>query len=138
MAPVDALIDSGPLVGFLDASDQWHDFALSAFARVRFPAYTCEAVLSEAAYLLRSSVRARAALLEMVDTGALCVLPVFPDGREYVRLAMAKYGVRSDLADIGLLWLTESHPAAVIVTTDRRDFVRYRLSTGRLPKLIRP
>jgi len=138
MEPVNALIDAGPLVGYLDQSDQWHDFAVAVFRQVQFPAFTCEAVLSEAAYLLRGSARARAGLLEIVDVGALQVLPVFPDGRAYVRAVLSRYGERSNLADAGLLWLAESHPAATILTTDKRDFARYRLGTGRSPHLLAP
>lgn len=138
MAAVDALLDAGPLVGFLDGSDQWHEFARSAFEKIRFPAFTCEAVLSEAAYLLRHLSAGRAALYEMVDTGAVLVLPVFPEGRAYVRQAAARYGVRADLADLGLLWLAEIYPAAVILTTDKRDFSRYRLENRRAVRVLSP
>lgn len=138
MAHVDALLDTGPLVGYLDKSDQWHAFAVREFQRIKFPAFTCEAVLSEAAYLLRQSERARAALLEMVDMGAVQVLPVFPDGTAYVGAVMSRYGREADLADACLLWLAESYPPARIVTTDKADFGRYRLSSGRPAKLIAP
>lgn len=138
MEPVEALIDTGPLVGFLDASDQWHAFAVTVVAQIKFPAFTCESVLSEAAYHLRHSARGRSALFEMVDSEALVVLPIFPDGRAYVRAALKRFGAKTDLADAGLLWLAESFPAAHIVTTDRRDFLRYRLSTGRAPKILTP
>jgi len=126
-APVDALIDTGPLVGFLDKSDQWHDFAVKTFPRVNFPAYTCEAVISEAVYHLRESAEARDGLLEMIDIEALVVLPVFPEGRTYLRETLKKYGPKTDLADAALLWLAETHPGLSILTTDKRDFSRYRL-----------
>lgn len=131
MAAVDSLIDTGVLVGFLDAADQWHAFAVEAFGRIRFPAYTCEAVLSEASYHLRGLQRARLALLEMVDSGAIVVLPVFPDGGAYLRAAAEKYGAKADLADLGLLWLAEAQPAVTVCTTDRKDFRRYRLASGK-------
>ena len=138
-SPVDALIDTGPLVGFLDKSDQWHAFALATFPSVNFPAYTCEAVVSEAVYHLRKSAAARDGLLEMIDIEALIVLPVFPEGRTYLRETLRKYGAQTDLADAGLLWLAERHPALSILTTDKRDFSRYRLhGASRTLKLITP
>ncbi len=123
----DTLIDTGPLVGFLDASDQWHAFAVAEFPQVNFPAYTCEAVLSEACYLLRATPVAVAAILSMVDSGALIVLPVFPDGAGYMREIIKKHGRKTDLADAALLWLAESNPNLSLLTTDKNDFGRYKL-----------
>jgi uncharacterized protein len=138
-APVDALIDTGPLVGFLDKSDQWHGFAVETFPCVNFPAYTCEAVISEAIYHLRESATARNGLLEMIDIEALVVLPVFPESRAYLRQTLKKYGPKTDLADAGLLWLAETHPGLSILTTDKRDFSRYRLHAAtRILKIIAP
>lgn len=134
----ETLLDAGPLVGALDKADQWHPFAAAAFKRIRFPAFTCEAVVSEAAYLLRGDARARLALLEMVDSGALVLLPVFPDGAAYVYAAAKRYGPRADLAALGLLWLNESHPTVTVCTTDRKDFQRYRLASDRPLKLDAP
>jgi predicted nucleic acid-binding protein len=138
-ARLNALIDTGPLVGFLDESDQWHDYAVEEFPRVNFPAYTCEAVLSEACYILRANPEAVAAILAMVDSGALVVLPVFPEGASYTREVIQKYSGRTDLADAALLWLAESNAGLSILTTDKKDFSRYRLKTsGRHLRLICP
>ena len=138
MGAAESLLDTGVLVGYLDKSDQWHSFAVEALGGVSFPAYTCEAVLSEAAYLLRDSVRGRAALWEMVDSGAVEVLPVFPAGRAYIRAAAARYGMGADLADLALLWLAEARPSVRVVTTDRRDFSCYRLAGRRVLDLVTP
>ncbi len=141
MAAVEVVMDTGPLVGYLDKSDQWHAFAVQVFPRVKFPAYTCEAVLSEAAFLLRDSQRAREALLELVDSGALVVLPVFgdPAAPAYVSEVLAKYGHKADLADAAMLWLAESLPRVTICTVDKGDFSRYRLKcTGKPPRLLAP
>ncbi len=141
MAVADALIDTGPLVGFLDKSDQWHAFAQDAFPRIRFPAYTCEAVISEATFLLRHTHKSREGLLSMIDSGALVVLPTLSSAgaANYIADVFAKYGDRADLADAALLWLAESLPKVLICTTDRGDFSRYRLKvTGKAPRLLAP
>ncbi len=68
------IVDSGPLVGFLDSSDQWHSWAKDAMRSLPSPFLTCESVLSESSYLLGGED----ALLELVETGALEILTLFP------------------------------------------------------------
>ncbi len=48
------LLDTGPLVAMLSARDRHHSWALEAL-RVRARLITCDAVLSEAFFLVRSS-----------------------------------------------------------------------------------
>jgi uncharacterized protein len=50
---IDAILDTGPLVGALDRDDQWHPWAAKQFAAIAQPALTCDAVISEACFLLR-------------------------------------------------------------------------------------
>jgi len=138
-AKVNALIDTGPLVGYLDASDQWHAFAVAEFPRVNFPAYTCEAVISEACYLLRNTPEAVTALLSMIDSGSLLILQVFPEGANYACEVIKKYGAKADLADAALLWLAETNPGLSVLTTDKGDFARYRLKAhGKNLRIICP
>lgn len=47
------LLDTGPIVAFLNKRDQYHEWVIEQFAELLPPFYTCEAVLSEACYLLR-------------------------------------------------------------------------------------
>ena len=42
-----ALVDTGAILAFLDENDRWHGACLEAFADVRFPLLTSEAVLTE-------------------------------------------------------------------------------------------
>ena len=41
------IADTGLLVGFLDASDQFHDWAAECFDELRTALTTCEAVIAE-------------------------------------------------------------------------------------------
>ena len=43
---IEAILDTGPLVGSLDRDDQWHHWAVERFATIQRPALTCEAVIS--------------------------------------------------------------------------------------------
>jgi len=51
------LVDTGPLVAILDASDSFHDWAAANLKAVQPPLITCEAVLSEVCFLLRRQPR---------------------------------------------------------------------------------
>ncbi len=48
------LVDAGPLVALLNRQDRFHDWAVAQASRMPVPLRTCDAVLSEAFYLLGS------------------------------------------------------------------------------------
>ena len=50
--PKNCLADSGALVALLDPREEYHRWAQAAFARQPEPWFTCEAVVSEAFFLL--------------------------------------------------------------------------------------
>jgi len=45
------LLDTGPLLAFIDARDQYHDWVRSQFALIQPPLQTCEPVWTEACFL---------------------------------------------------------------------------------------
>jgi predicted nucleic acid-binding protein len=123
---IDAILDTGPLVGSLDRDDQWHEWAAKEFTDIRQPAITCDAVISEACFLLRRAPDARGKVFALVECGILRVLPVLPDESAAVRTLLARYGQRMDYADACLVRLAEIHRDHTIVTTDAADFRIYR------------
>ena len=78
-AVIDAIIDTGPLVGALDRDDQWHAWATKEFAGIRQPALTCDAVISEACFLLRGTPDSREKIFALIERGIVHVVPVLPD-----------------------------------------------------------
>jgi len=50
-----AIVDTGPLVAFLNTRDARHQWALETFDSFRMPLATCEAVLTEAWFVVRQS-----------------------------------------------------------------------------------
>jgi predicted nucleic acid-binding protein len=123
---IDAILDTGPLVGSLDRDDQWHGWAAKQFASIQQPALTCEAVISEACFLLRDVPETRQKIFTLVERGILRVVPVLPDESPAVRILLARYGKRMDYADACLVRLSELYREHTVVTTDAEDFRIYR------------
>lgn len=135
---IDVILDTGPLVGSLDADDQWHGWAAVQFGAMKTPALTCEAVVSEACFLLRDLPDARQKIFALVERGILQVLPVLPDESPAVRVLLKRYGKRMDYADACLVRLSELHRGHTVVTTDVDDFRVYRRFTRQALPLITP
>lgn len=126
MGVTSALADTGFVVGALDAADQWHSWAARLFPTVQAPALTCEAVISEACFQLRTAPAARGRLMAWIRCGGLRVIPLLPKEIEPIENLLARYGARMDYADACLVRLSELHPDHVVLTTDARDFRVYR------------
>lgn len=132
------LVDAGPLIGWLNASDQWHDWAVATLSSVRGPLHTTEIVLGEACWHLGGNRQPAHALLGLVRMGAIQLLHPWPAHLARSQELMMKYD-RMDAADASLVALSEVHRAAKIITTDRRDFSIYRrFGRHRLPLILPP
>jgi uncharacterized protein len=135
---IDAILDTGPLVGSLDRDDQWHGWAAGQFASIQQPALTCEAVISEACFLLRDVPETQQKIFTLVERGILRVVPVLPDESPAVRTLLARYGKRMDYADACLVRLSELYREHTVVTTDAEDFRIYRRFTRQAIALRAP
>jgi uncharacterized protein len=112
-------------VAFLSRRDRYHDWAVGALAAVAPPMLTCEAVLSEAVFLLGGSDR----VLELVQRGVVGV-PFRLDAEVgATRTLLKRYqDARIDLADACLIRMAEIHDDSVVMTLDSefRDVFRRR------------
>jgi len=119
-------LDTGPLVALLDQGDFHHAWSLEQWARVKPPLWTCEAVLSEACFLLRGLVPGPEAVLEAVHRGAIEIPFRLADHIHRVKQLMAKYAkIPMSLADACLVCMAERHSESVVFTMDH-DFQIYR------------
>jgi predicted nucleic acid-binding protein len=121
-----ALVDTGPLVAFLDRRDEHHEWAVEQLDRLDRPLHTCEAVLAEAFYLLRHLPEAQRAILEMLAEDALRVsFGLAGQAREVLALVRRYANVPMSLADACLVRMSELIDGGVVFTLDG-DFRIYR------------
>jgi predicted nucleic acid-binding protein len=123
------LVDTGPLVALIHEDDNEHHACKETFLTFSEPLGTVWPVLTEAMYLLNFAWEAQSALWEMVDTGAVQILPLGIDDIGRMRDLMRKYrDLPMDLADAALVRVAERERLRRIFTLDRRDFQIYRPS----------
>ena len=108
------IADTGFLVAFANAHDRHHQWAVGLAEQVTAPLLTCESVLAETAFHLRSVQTT----LAMVHEG---LVQVALDCREHwpqLEALARRYADRNpDLADLCLVRLSEMHPRLSV--TDR-------------------
>jgi predicted nucleic acid-binding protein len=120
------LIDTGPLVAFLNRRDHQHGWTVRALQELEAPLLTCEAVLSEACFLLRKTPGGAAAVMQLVARGLIRVPFHFEDEAPAIRKLLSRYAdVPMSFADACLVRMAEQFPSPLLVTLDR-DFKLYQ------------
>lgn len=129
------IADTGFLVAFANAHDRHHAWAVSLAERVTAPLLTCESVLAETAFHLKSAQTT----LGLVREG---LVQVAIDCREHwpqLEMLAKRYADRNpDLADLCLIRLSEMHPRLSVITIDQADFRIYRRNKREMIPVICP
>ena len=132
------LIDTGPLTALLVGDDNWHDWTIEQSKDAPPHVLTCEAVVSEALFLLKRDGHDPEDLFELVEAGFLRVAFDFGSEHRAVRTLMKRYRERPmSYADACLVRMAELHQDAIIWTLDR-DFHVYRKNRRQLLPLRAP
>jgi predicted nucleic acid-binding protein len=120
------VLDTGPLVSFLAAGLEYHEWAVEQWRELRPPLLTCEPVLTEAAFLLKREGRDTDALFALLERGIIRIAIAVEQEQADLRALMRRYRNRPmSLADACLVRLSEIHGAAEVLTLDE-DFRIYR------------
>jgi predicted nucleic acid-binding protein len=120
------LLDTGPLIGYLNRQDQHHEWAVESWAALTDPLYTCESVLSEAVFLLQSEGTSLASILYFLETGLIRLDFSVEQNRSDILNLLRKYADQPmSLADACLVRMAELNRDCQIFTTDK-DFLVYR------------
>jgi predicted nucleic acid-binding protein len=125
------LLDTGVIVALLDRSERYHRRCVKAVSRLEGSLVTCESVIAESCYLLRTVRGAADAVLANVEEGAFQIPLQLSGALAAVRALMKRYAdVPMDLADACLVHLAGELDTGRILTLDR-DFEVYRWKRNR-------
>jgi len=131
------LVDAGPMVAWVDASDQHHGTCVAALRELREPMGTVWPAVTEALYLLLDLPRGQDALLEILRRGVVRLLPLGEEDLPRIQELMAKYRNRPmDLADAALVRVAERDGLERVFTVDRRDFEAYRIGRRKTFRIV--
>jgi hypothetical protein len=128
----EALIDTGALLALLDRTDRWHQICVDAFAQLRLPLLTSEAVLTELFHLVGDSRHEMEAAWRLVRSGAIALAAIEDSELSQLQALMSRYADRPmDFADATLVYLAKREGLATIFTVDHADFDTYRIEGRR-------
>lgn len=120
---MEAIADTGYLVALVRQNDQHHGWAKVLARQVTVPLLTCEAVLAETAFHLKSSRY----VLAMLQNGAVRVeFDIASQLQRLYDLAQQYEDRGPDLADLCLIRMSELYPRHRVITVDEEDFRVYR------------
>jgi predicted nucleic acid-binding protein len=124
MTPV--ILDTGPLVALLYRRDAHHEWAKNQFGKIEAPLLTCDAVLTEACFLLRKAPNGASNVMKMVEAGVVRPCLHLEKEGAPIRTLMDKFSnVPMSLADACLVRMTEIYHGSSVLTLDS-DFSIYR------------
>ena len=132
------IADTGVIVGLIYEKDQWHEWAFEQSKQLLPPFYVCEAVITEACFLLHDTPNGEQKILGMVAAGHLQIDFSLSVEAESIKNLMKKYkDVPMSLADACLVRMSELIDDSVVFTIDS-DFRIYRKNGKKEIPLIIP
>lgn len=133
------LLDTGPLIAYLDPHDYYHDWAVARWRELDPPLLTCDAVITEVCFLLRASRTPTYSPIEIIQEGLIRAAFRLEEEALAVARLMRRYAsVPMSFADACLVRMAERHPNSRVLTLDRH-FTIYR-KNGRevIPTIMPP
>jgi predicted nucleic acid-binding protein len=132
------ILDTGPLVALLNRRDRYHTWAVAQWNQFSPPLITCEAVLSEACFLLRHRPNGVDAVMELLQRQAVAIAFRLEDHSEPVARLLKKYrSMPMSLADACLVRMSEQESKRVVFTLDS-DFTLYRRNSRQVIPTVMP
>jgi len=132
------IIDTGPLVALLNRRDRHHAWVREVLDTVEPPIFTCEAVVSEACFVLGRLAGGQDAVLELLASDVVRIdFRMLPEIAAVQGLIRKFANVPMSLADACLVRMTELDAQSVLVTLDS-DFRVYRRNRRQIIPTIMP
>ena len=102
------IVDTGPLLAYFDRSSQHHSWVLSQFKALTDPLLTCEAVVTEALFLLKRDGLNPDWILHLIERGELlCGFDLESEIASIRKLHRQYRTLPSTLADVCLIRMSE-------------------------------
>jgi predicted nucleic acid-binding protein len=132
------LVDTGPLVAFLDAADPAHELVAERWGAFTGGLATTSAVITEAMHFVSATPGGARLLAELVSASGMSVFDLCqPAELTEAAELMQKYAdTPMDFADATLVLLGEALGEQRILTLDRRGFSTFRTRPGRAFSLM--
>lgn len=131
------LLDTGPLVALLDRRDAFHAWSTEQAGLLSSPFHTCEAVLTEAFFLVRRLSNGSGQLIELLQSNRIVCSFSYLTFDSRIHTLMQRYAnVPMSFADACLVCMAEQGESSVF-TLDG-DFRIYRLKRNKPIPLITP
>src|SRR5260221_4785216 len=113
------ILDTGPIVAYLNQGDKYHGWAKKRFQEVVSPLLTCQAVISEACFLIRHFPKGRQAILEMIERNLIQTEFNLNAEAKALKQLIHKYqNIPMSLADACLVRMAELYEDSKISTLD--------------------
>ncbi len=132
------LIDTGPLVAYVDRNDPMHDIVAASLEPFTGRLATTSAVITESMYFLSEVDGGPMTLAELlVASGTRVIESTPPDQVMAAAQLMERYAdTPMDFADATLVLAADHLDVADVLTLDRRGFSTYRTSKRRAFRLV--
>ncbi len=132
------LVDTGPIVALLNRDDEYHEWVLSKLEQVRPPFITCEAVISESAFLLHRQDPGYRNLFGLISSNLIEIRFDLKTHASSVAALLDKYrDTPMSFADSCLVRMSEIHAKSKVFTLDS-DFFHYRRNGRQIIPTIHP
>lgn len=132
------ILDTGPLVALINRHEHYHKWATNQVMRIQPPLITCEAVISEAVFLLGHVHDGIEALKGLLDTRSIQIgFQLNSEVQQVTDLLIRYDSVPIDFADACLVRMAELFPNSAVLTIDS-DFQIYRKNTSQIIETIAP
>ncbi len=132
------LIDTGPIVAYLDRAERHHKWAREQFSRLSPPFLTCDAVIAEAWFLVSKTPQGTSQLVQLLQRKI--VTPLFHLDKELqsvTELLLQYRNIKTSVADACLVRMSELYSNSVVFTIDS-DFRIYRKNKRQVIPVLMP
>ena len=125
-------------MSLVNRREAFHNWAIEQLQDIKPPLFTCEAVITEACFLLSRVYEGEKQVLSLLRSEIICLKFNLNDELREIDELMQRYqSVPMSLADACLVRMAELNPASEILTLDS-DFLIYRKLRSQPISLITP